>query len=862
MIQLCLPLLILSAGGPTRTEALFPQATEVRRWDFESGDDANFDRWPDDWTRRKGAGYPLYLTVKIVADDPPRETGGQVLRMELDGGAALVFSPPIEVSPLFSYVLRGHLKTRGLQHDVAYASVLFYDRDRQLLEAHDSPHQRQVDEWTPFQIGPVTPRSDQVRWAAIALHLRPTDQEDLLGEACFDDLWLGQLPRVSLETNSPHNVYTLADTIQVTCLVSGITSPNPRVRFELLDLAGQVLLQQEQEMTPDVPNQPRVQAFSGSASWSPAMPPCGFYLIRAYLLGASTEPITTSLAVVQPLKQGRFGEFGWSLPRGDSWLSLKALDSLLGRVGIHWVKFPLWYSDQQPGRADELAWFAERMSARDIQLIGVLDQPPPELHALFGEERQLPVASVFAEPEIWHPAVDPVMTRLSLKVRWWQLGGDRDVSFVNYPNLEARIADLRKEFNRFGQQINLGVPWRSMDETPASADPPWSFLSYLADPPLAAEELAHYFPRHSTSPAKRWLILQPLSKSQYTLETRVRDLVDRMLTAKMQQVAGIFVPDPFDAEHGLMTPHGTPSEMLPAWRTTATMISGKQHLGSITLPHGSQNQIFTDGTEAVMVVWSETPVTESVYLGENVKQVDVWGREAEVLLSSQEGWVRQEIPVGKLPTFVTGVKPELARWQMAFRFQPDKIASIFGREQSISYSFQNTFDQGVGGSVQLHVPQVWDAAPTSTHFKLFAGEQREQGLRIALQPNANSGGQPVRIDFDITADRSYRFSVYRTIHVGLGDILIDTATQLDQDGNLVIDVQLTNTTDQFASFNCLLSSRLRRRERRQVFNLGRGATSIIFVMPKGADLLGETLWLRVEEIGGARILNHQIIAQE
>ena len=29
-----------------------------------------------------------------------------------------------------------------------------------------------------------------------------------------------------------------------------------------------------------------------------------------------------------------------------------------------------------------------------------------------------------------------------------------------------------------------------------------------------------------------------------------------------------------------------------------------------------------------MVVWNSTPVTESVYLGEGVRQIDLWGRAA------------------------------------------------------------------------------------------------------------------------------------------------------------------------------------------------------------------------------------------
>src|SRR5690606_5878724 len=112
-------------------------------------------------------------------------------------------------------------------------------------------------------------------------------------------------------------------------------------------------------------------------------------------------------------------------------------------------------------------------------LVGVLDQPPAPLRDTFRDKGQLPSASVFQEPQLWQPAVDPVMTRLSLKVRWWQLGGDRDTSYVDFPQLEERVQAIKKHFERFGQQVHLGFGWRWLREPPASrATAPWEFLSY------------------------------------------------------------------------------------------------------------------------------------------------------------------------------------------------------------------------------------------------------------------------------------------------------------------------------------------------------------------------------------------------
>lgn len=240
----------------------------------------------------------------------------------------------------------------------------------------------------------------------------------------------------------------------------------------------------------------------------------------------------------------------------------------------------------------------------------------------------------------------------------------------------------------------------------------------------------------------------------------------------------------------------------------------------------------------------------------------MFGDEGFLLALSGRMDSRHEIKVTRLPTFITGVDPHIARWRMDFQFDESRIASVFGREQSLSYSFRNSFDQGVGGSVTLHIPELWEASQHTANFKLSANERHQRGFQVTLQPSVSSGDQRIRVDFQFNASRDYKFSIYRTLTVGLGDISVELSSRLDENGNLIIEQQLTNTTDEFVSFNCNLVTTKRRRERQQIFNRGRGTTTVMFVFPNGAELLGETMWLRVEEIDGPRILNHQIIARE
>src|SRR5690606_30902044 len=103
-----------------------------------------------------------------------------------------------------------------------------------------------------------------------------------------------------------------------------------------------------------------------------------------------------------------------------------------------------------------------------------------------------------------------VMTRLSLRIRWWQLGGDHDTSFVGYPDLPHKIEEIKKQLYRFGQEVHLGIGWRWLAEILPEEAPPWEFLTMSADPPLTGPEMATYLKATADSSTKRWALIEPL----------------------------------------------------------------------------------------------------------------------------------------------------------------------------------------------------------------------------------------------------------------------------------------------------------------------------------------------------------------
>jgi len=916
--------LILTALATSTNGASEPVAAEVYRCDFEADADLDYDVWPDGWSRRRDRDFPDYVQIGIVPMPPdlpvrlptgPRKTsptpaqnarpaGKHCLAIELDGGAGAAVSPLIPVSTRYSFILEAKVRTAGLKHDAAKISLQLFDQAGTLLHTFDSKF-TQTKDWTLLRVGPVMPVESTVKSARIVLSLQPQgDAEDLTGVAWFDELRLFQVPRMKLRTSVATGMYHELGATDIICEVSGVSEADPKVTFELLDHRDRKLAAETVEVCGAAQvvrrgNRTITEPFAGSATWRAPVTDYGFYRVRVTMnlsSGASLERNVT-LAVLRPLQGASSGEFGWSLPSGEQPLNLEQLGALLGDVGIHWAKFPVWHRDPDEVWTDRLAWFAERLSLQGIEMVGLLDHPPARPGESAAEEHP-PIASLFVERGVWDDAVEPLMTRLSLKVRWWQLGGDDDTSFVGLPEVDKKISEVKQQFSRFGQEIRLGIPWRWLNEPPQNERVPWEFLSLTTEPPLTADEIALYLERRNLpveavpvnarrsglpgataganfsgiDPAvgsyasswrpnpKRWIVLDPLSRESYRTQDRVQDLVMRMLAAKIHGADAIFVPQPFSTEHGLMNDDGTPGELLVPWRTIASIVSGADYVGQIQLPGGSTNHVFARNGQAFMILWNDRPTRERLSLGDELKQQDLWGRDLQIERVHDNDQVEHLIEVDSEPTIVTGLNEAVVRWQVGLKFDNPRLASVFGREQQLVMRVRNEFGQAIGGEVTFRSPTTWSVSPRLQRFKLAEGDELKQTFPVALHADASSGPQPVELDFEIVADRNYRFRVYRTLQLGLEGISVEMKTRM-QDDNLIVEQVLTNLTDEPISFQCMLFPPGRRRETKQIIQQGKGRSTVTFTLPHGETLLGETIRLRAEEIGGVRVLNQTVVAE-
>ncbi len=870
-MQTLLSILILATGVAKPSDVRYPDAIEDFRCDFGPPWDPRFDGEPDRWTRQYSAKFPRYLPGSIV--DDPTAASGRCLRFELDGGGAVICSPAVKVDAIFSYAAEASVKTDGLKADAAFITITFYDAKHRPLETIASDRLSRTTNWTKLRISPVAPSHDGVEYAVVGLHLEPTGKPDLHGTASFTDVWVGHLPRMTLTTDRRDNIYVDPTRPKITCVASGFAEENSRVVFELLDRSGQPIAQATQQLvtmskssgsrSDDGSGAQTITASTtgivGSATWTPPLPDMGFYTIRVAMPGRAgvVDQRQLSLALVPAQPSPASGEFGWTIPDGHNPLSHGQLAEVLGKAGVNWVKFPVWIAGQDTAAMDRLVWFAERLHFQNVEMVGLLDRPPPDLRKRLGDAGEPLAAQVFStERELWDPSLEPVLTSLSLKVRWWQLGADMDTSFVGYPNATEKVAQFRRAASRFGQRVFIGIGWSWLHELPKERQS-WDFVSVSTDPPLTWEEQSAYLKLSTGAKTERWVVVEPLHKGEYDDAVRAGDLARRMLAAKIGGAEGIFIPDAFSSERGVMNADGTVAELFVPWRTTAMALAGATYLGNINLPNGSVNHLFDRGGEIIMVVWNERPTHEKLYLGDDVREMDIWGRSTKAATENNE----QVIAVDSFPRFVTGLNSAVLRWRMSVELAQTQLPSLFGEAHANAIAAKNAFGQGISGQIKIVAPENWRVAPADINFKLAAGETLNQPFDVILTLDAATGRQDVRFDFDIMADRRYRFSVQRHIDVGLDDIIVAANTRLNEQGELEIEQRLTNETDKIVSFKCFLYAPDRLPIVTQVVEQGRGTDTKSFRLPNGAELLGKTLLLRADEIAGQRIINYRFTAQ-
>lgn len=844
------PLLVAStlAAAPADGFDPFAVATPVAFQGFDHDSDRDYDGLPDRWTRRTGPSFPGYVAVGI--DGRIGHDGAGGLRFTADGAAAAVYGPPVLIDGGHHYLFEGYVRTQRLRGDAAVCSISILDYKRQRLARYVTmPVSGTHAGWVRVRVGPIAPMAGQ-RFLVVGCHLVRGGEPDLEGEAWFDDLRVGGAPVLALTGKDAR----FRRPAEPTTLIVTATGLEPEVPYQLSlslrDVEGKEMDRVERAIPPATAAavaEPR----SYEEQWAVPGAQYGFYRFEAELrreAGAVARSEAT-FVVTDPGPITVDSPFGWSttdLPGED--MTSDEFSLAASEAGISRVKLPLWRDAADRAAAGRAADLVERLAERQVATVGMLDPPPDDVRRKFSADWS-GMGEIFRlRPEVWGAALEPVVARHGARVRHWQLGRDGDRSFSELPDLAGTLTAVRAEFDRVGHNTRIGIPWPSDRRPPGIGS---GFVSMLDGE--GSEE------GFRPGVTETWAAIRPLATG--TPEERGADMVRRIVAARAAGATGIVATDVLDPQVGMVRPNGSPTELFLPWRTVAVTLRGSTDLGPIAPPQGSQSRAFEFGDSATVVLWSDEPKTETITPGGSPMLLDMWGRMTPLEVDAATG--RCAIPVGPSPVFVTGASAALLRWQMTAGFEQPRLRSQHGPQPQAVVG-TNPFGQGVSGTVTLVGPEGWEVEPNRWPLRLAAGESFKLPVMLTLPADASLGAHDMSIEFDLQADRPYRFSVRRELMVGLGDIDIEVTGQRLPDGRLEVVQTITNRTSplETLNFRCDLFVPGVQRQRQYVVKLGEGRDTKRYYLPSAADLIGQELWLRAEQESGRRVLNYRWVVRE
>ncbi len=854
--------------------------------------------WMRTWeTGRWQGNYIAETMPPVLARVLDRTVLDNCLEISMDGGSAELVSPIFPMQHRFSYVLQSEASCTALDGHTMWVELQLLDESQRVLQVLTTDSLKGTEDWQRLSTKIASSPSPELQFGRIHIRVVPHSSSILAGRARFDSIGIYRMPRLSLTTKMPFYVARPAEEFQVDCIATGIREADESVRFELRDHLDELLRQESVALDrsmatnsgegsgeksgssaefADTGRQPpsaphyvssRIHrpAFDGHAVWTLQLPEPGLYRVKVDLgIGGDQSQNREILIGVMPEEPvAAAGPFGWSLAEVGDRLSASEITQMVSHFGAGWIKLPVWLEPHDTLAAERLIALIERLQRMGVHVVGKLDQPPPTLRKDFGESGERVYAvNAFRDPQVWEAALEPTLTRIGMRLNWFQLGADDDSSFAGNPDLAETITTIRNKMQTYCQKLNLAFSWAWSDIPPDAAVAPWNAIHFVSSPQLTADELETYITQQSQA-AELWVTLDPLDGDRYPLLDRVRDLTQRMVAVKRSSVTAAFVCDPLRAELRLFTPRKSVGELLIPWHTLVSSLGAASYDGSIELPGRSVNHVFTThnerGSETFMLLWNDLPTVEQVYLGEHVQASDVWGKSIVVGSSlSERGTPQQELNIGPWPIFVRGVDLNLIRFEQQFQMQLDSLDNALAVAREIPVSLSNTLPQNAIGSVAVHSPTLLNSAGSQSPLQLPSGLQQEKSLPIFLRPDASAGKHRLRFDFDLTAGKPYHFSIYRSLKLGQGDIELTWESTRTPDDWLEMRVEVQNNTADPVRFDCKLFPVGQPYLRFQIPE-SRPGTTIQDVRVKLNQVQpGTEAWLRCEQIGDGRLLNYRI----
>ena len=833
--------------------------------------------WPDYWTRKTGIenGIPFpNMDISIAEDSNP--FGNSVLRMNIEGGAAAVYSPAIPIRAGMSYTVSSYVDTSSLVFNEISVVALFYGSDAtRPVRVVESKKIRNTNGWQRLSVGPIPADMPNVKSIAIGLQVMPTNRQDFGAKVNFTNVEIRESPGITLEMVNDNHLFFSTRELFVRCHFRGLDPAQHSVQFVLEDHTGRV--QGTNDGILMVGNYPAdrfvinpqnaLDVVLGTATWQNLpIRSFGFYRIRvatpeSYIRSLrlpadqmfddplrQVEPLT--FVVMSPASFHPGGEFGWTL---DGWTHdeiTKAMPTL-AQSGLSHLKLPVWLSPEITQQDREaLLRLCNTLSQQRVHLIGLLDPVPKTILSVIPFGHVNAASILMTDVRLWGESLQPTLRTLSLLIKDWQWTSDTDNSLIDLffepdggmtPAGIDRFRAYQKLFDQDQFGFGIGLSWNWYQSVPEQFPFQNFFLNFPIDTSITPEAAVATLADMSEAPFRRSVSIAPLPADDYPQETRIINFVQSLVLMKAIGINTISLTVPKDDQIGVLRNDGTPTELYLPWRTTTTLLSGSRFLGSITLPNRSQNYCFElSGGQCMMVVWNDRatadePVLETLYLGDEPEILNVWGQPT---IPEQLGTL-QTIPVERTPLFVTGLNLDVAQFRLGMKTHNNMISALPNRTHPITFSYRNDSASPVSYHITPQGPREgdWTITPPSQMTNLEAGLSGEGSFGLTLLPRADTGRRQFQYNVRMTGKETVEFAVYDEMQIGNPDVFMEFTSRLQENGDIEVIQVFINNSDRAYTYNMRLTVRDRAVPSSMVTRQGFGRVEHVYTIRQGKALI-------------------------
>ena len=901
-----LPLFILLA--PITALAQPAQVNRVLKTiDFEERRLGNAEDLPMHFTKAEGPGLPHYVNGRLATDIA--RSGKYAFRLDLNGGS-LVYrydAGRIRVQAGAHYRVEGYVRTSALAHAKARLSAYLANIDgrplagsRRSSELHSS---RPTDnQWHRLAVELSADHADAVSlvvdlellqpqlYAPTSLGKRTLFMQDIRGSAWFDDVMVSQVPRVTMSTDRPGNVFRRGEPLRLSLRVSDRFTDDLAAKLLVQDASGKEIYQRSGAL--DIAAAETLGPGQKRASVVLPDLPAGWYSVSLVMTSRGQCVGEQRLEFIQLADAGplsppddRFGVIATDLPF-DGWAELPEVLPLLstGRV-----KLAVWSRAGDVEQVDPAAFdqmLVKLQEQRIVPTACLVDLPPSISEKLEARRRMSQAARPLSTPTTniaqipdsvwpellkanksdWQPQLAQLIARHANHLDRWQLGADGTDDFVTLPGMRDVYAKVYGEFAALLHQPDLAMPWPAWYEldgklpaTVALSIPP-SVLPHQL--PLYMSDICS---KSDSVPTNLSVTLQLLDARQYGRELQIRDLAQRITYALTADAKRIDLPLPYTVERIGDTVVKRPAELLLILRTLITTLSGSTFKGKVPIADGVEAFLFERQGQGILVLWDRGTTVGikqlAVNLGDRAAQMDLWGNVTPLLATDGANLAgTTQLAVGPMPTLLVDIDASAAMLRAGVAIDRPLIESSF-QAHSRRLRFNNPYKLAISGTLKLKGPAGWTINPSSHSFNLNPGEAFDRELSIEFPYNSYTGPKTIDAHFTIQADRATAFAVPLTLQLGLTDVGTQTLALRDCADVLVLQT-IQNYGDKPIDYSGFAIYPGAARQERLITNLGPGRTTIKryrFSNVKVAP--GTRIRVGVKELSGTRILNDEVEIQ-